>query len=342
MASREKDLRTQLEELQKKYDTLSKRIAALDIDVGRALDNLTKQVREEERVEKKTERDKVAAEMEDIERQLSGLSQIGSTSAASLQPLSSRSAKAPRVVLAIVVLAIIVVVALLPVLTGLVPNMMQSLRPTPDSNPPLPTSATAWSENPTVSREATRTPASSPTAVERIRSTQVADRPQAETSTASSTPTPFATATSTEVLQPQAVIKVNGVNLRAGPGTAYSIVSRATMRESFDIVGKNADLTTWWHVCCVNSQAVWVAAELVDTLGPVVMVSIITVPAPPSPTPTYSPTPFASPTGMVDLPPTSPPQTPEVPTPTPRPTSTPVPPEEPTPIPRPTSTPVPP
>lgn len=65
----EKHLRKQSGELQERYDTLTKRIAALDIDIGRALDSRTKQVLEEERAEKDAERNQVATKMANIERQ---------------------------------------------------------------------------------------------------------------------------------------------------------------------------------------------------------------------------------------------------------------------------------
>lgn len=69
-SAEEKNLRIRLGELQNRHATLTKRIAALDTDIDRALDSLTKQVRAEERSEMEAERNRVAAEMAQIERQL--------------------------------------------------------------------------------------------------------------------------------------------------------------------------------------------------------------------------------------------------------------------------------
>ncbi len=63
-------LRQQLTELQSQYVTLSNRIAALDKDLGRVLDSEHKLTLGERRQELVTERDQVAKEMAQIERQL--------------------------------------------------------------------------------------------------------------------------------------------------------------------------------------------------------------------------------------------------------------------------------
>jgi hypothetical protein len=66
----ERHLRTRLGELQRRYDTLTRRIAALDTDIGRALQSLDKQVLEERKSDLVLERDQVAEEMESIAKQL--------------------------------------------------------------------------------------------------------------------------------------------------------------------------------------------------------------------------------------------------------------------------------
>ena len=63
-------LRQQLAELQGQYETLSNRIAALNKDLGRTLDSETRLTLQERRQELVTERDQVAEEMAQIERQL--------------------------------------------------------------------------------------------------------------------------------------------------------------------------------------------------------------------------------------------------------------------------------
>jgi hypothetical protein len=63
-------LQQQLTELQGRYETLSKRIAALDKDLSRALDSEAKLVLEERRQELVTERARVTDDMTRIERLL--------------------------------------------------------------------------------------------------------------------------------------------------------------------------------------------------------------------------------------------------------------------------------
>lgn len=59
-----------LAELQAKYDTFGRRIAALDTDIGRETDSLRRQVLEERKAEVVAERDAVAAEMGGLEHEL--------------------------------------------------------------------------------------------------------------------------------------------------------------------------------------------------------------------------------------------------------------------------------
>ncbi len=63
-------LEAELTRLRAQYDTWSRRIAALDADIGRALGNLEKQVLEERRAEVAAERQKVADQMQEIEAKL--------------------------------------------------------------------------------------------------------------------------------------------------------------------------------------------------------------------------------------------------------------------------------
>ena len=63
-------LEGELTRLQTQYDTYTRRIAALDTDIARALGSLEKQVLEERRDEVVTERQKVFDEMQRIEAQL--------------------------------------------------------------------------------------------------------------------------------------------------------------------------------------------------------------------------------------------------------------------------------
>ena len=66
----QRHLRQQLAEWQGRYETLSKRIAALDKDLGRTLDSETKVVLEERRQELIAEREQAAEQMAQIEGRL--------------------------------------------------------------------------------------------------------------------------------------------------------------------------------------------------------------------------------------------------------------------------------
>jgi hypothetical protein len=63
------------------------------------------------------------------------------------------------------------------------------------------------------------------------------------------------------------------VNVRAGPGTTYDIITIVERGQEYEIVGRNAE-GSWWFVCCADSDYVWIFNDLVDTDGPVDSVPI--------------------------------------------------------------------
>lgn len=63
-------LETQRNEQQQRYATLTKRITALDTDIGRATDSMHKQILEERRADLTQERSEVEKALEEIEHQL--------------------------------------------------------------------------------------------------------------------------------------------------------------------------------------------------------------------------------------------------------------------------------
>ena len=65
----EKHLRTQLEEFQRRYEDLTRQIAALDIDIGRETEEFRKQPLRDRRGDLSAEREQIAAEMTRIEQQ---------------------------------------------------------------------------------------------------------------------------------------------------------------------------------------------------------------------------------------------------------------------------------
>ncbi len=91
-------------------------------------------------------------------------------------------------------------------------------------------------------------------------------------------------------------------SLRAGPGIDYPLVAQLGPDIPVAIVGQNPE-GTWFQICCVNGESVWVAKTHVQTINDtaaVVLVLSNQPPAPtatntPSPTPTITPTPSATP-----------------------------------------------
>ncbi len=69
-ANQRKRLEDELARLQTQFDTYTRRLAALDTDIGRALGSLEKQVLQERRVEVEAERKQVTEQMQRIEEQL--------------------------------------------------------------------------------------------------------------------------------------------------------------------------------------------------------------------------------------------------------------------------------
>ena len=69
--SQRRHMEQEYSELQRRYDSLSRSIAALDIDISRALEEYRKQPLEERRAERVTERNQAAARMAQIEAVLS-------------------------------------------------------------------------------------------------------------------------------------------------------------------------------------------------------------------------------------------------------------------------------
>ncbi len=111
------------------------------------------------------------------------------------------------------------------------------------------------------------------------------------TPTATDTPTPLPTtadfAASAPVSPtpsgPLIEVPVAEVNTRQGPGIDYQLAT--TIRQDY----------SWWLICCVGGQQVWVTSNLVRVIGDATDVQFIQVAPPPPPTPTPGP-PTATPT----------------------------------------------
>ncbi len=72
-----------------------------------------------------------------------------------------------------------------------------------------------------------------------------------------------------------AVLRTNGGNLRAGPGTNFPVVTVIKRGDTYPLIGRNED-GSWWQLCCVSdpkdasgeeSLTVWIADTIVKIEG---------------------------------------------------------------------------
>lgn len=96
------------------------------------------------------------------------------------------------------------------------------------------------------------------------------------------TPAAQASAVAAPVQQDGVTATVTGnvVNLRGGPGTAYSVIGRASAGQKLAVTGKNANAS--WLQVSVNGKPSWISATLVKTAGAVAGLPVIQVAAPPA------------------------------------------------------------
>ncbi|MFZ2487445.1 MAG: endo-1,3-alpha-glucanase family glycosylhydrolase [Anaerolineae bacterium] len=62
-------------------------------------------------------------------------------------------------------------------------------------------------------------------------------------------------------------VTTNVLNLRAAPSTAAPILGQAKQSSIWRALSKASD-GSWWQVCCINSQRVWVSGNWVQPTGP--------------------------------------------------------------------------
>jgi len=108
------------------------------------------------------------------------------------------------------------------------------------------------------------------------------------TPSATSTDTPSPTPTPTATDTPQApfiIVAVERARVRAGPGTKYPVSGHVSLGERYQLVGRVTD-DSWWLLCCVEGNMVWVFGSLVEARGMLSMVPVVTPPPLPTPTPT--------------------------------------------------------
>ncbi len=106
------------------------------------------------------------------------------------------------------------------------------------------------------------------------------------------TPTAAATATATETVVVAQVVAALEVNVRAGPGTNYDIVTTLPSDVPLPIVGRN-EAASWWQIEGPEGNRGWVADSVV-TASNTTEITIAEAPPPPTssaPTPTPTPEP---------------------------------------------------
>jgi serine/threonine-protein kinase len=129
---------------------------------------------------------------------------------------------------------------------------------------------------PTALMSRTATPRAS---VQPTSTTAAVPMPAPPTATVAAAPTssPPTTARPTA----QARVASDTVNLRTGPGTTYGVAGQARQGDSLLISARNSD-SSWWQVCCVKDQPVWVAAQMVTVEGDIGGVPVAEeIPSPP-------------------------------------------------------------
>lgn len=111
------------------------------------------------------------------------------------------------------------------------------------------------------------------------------------------TPIPTFTPTPTTTPTPFILVESGLVSLRTGPGPDYPLVAQLGPNIPVSIVGQNPE-GTWFLICCVNGQSVWVAKSHVQAINDILTVPLTLADPPPTPTATATPTdtPFPTPT----------------------------------------------
>jgi hypothetical protein len=140
--------------------------------------------------------------------------------------------------------------------SGAAPLLTQ-MTPTPDSSSTVtPSPTVTWTPAPSATRTPEPTEAAPPAAIVEV----------------SVTPTP---------VLPQAIVDVDLLNVRTGPGVEYPIVAEIERGRQFSVIGRDGS-GNWLLVCCFDVQAQgWVFSESVDTVGDVsVAPTVVPPPAP--------------------------------------------------------------
>jgi len=140
-----------------------------------------------------------------------------------------------------------------------------------------------------------------PTAVVIVSEDGAVPVPADATPTTTFTPNPTATPSATPTATPQPTqtpfIQVPSglVNLREGPGLDYPLVAQLGPDIPVTIIGQNPE-GTWFQICCVSGDSVWVLRERIEAINSIAGVPLISADPPPTPTATGTATVTATPT----------------------------------------------
>lgn len=152
-----------------------------------------------------------------------------------------------------------------------------------------PTKTSTPTGTPTPGPTHTGTPGPSPTPTPTPTDTSEPTGTSTETLTPTPTFTPTETHTPTPTLTPTGtpyVLVPSGlVSLRSGPSVEFPAIAQLGQSVPVAIVGQNS-LGTWYQICCIEGESLWVAAGSVEVRNEPRAVAVILGDEPPTPTPT--------------------------------------------------------
>ena len=153
---------------------------------------------------------------------------------------------------------------------------------------PAPTSTSTNTGTPTHTATHTHTP------------TDTGTPTSTPTNTATPTSTPTPTETNTPTPTPFIIVDGGVVSMRTGPGVDYPLVAQLGASVPVAITGQDPT-GSWFQLCCVDGQTVWIAAGNVLVGNDSSRVPLVLTGSPPPPTqtgtPTMTPTITPTPTG---------------------------------------------
>ncbi len=81
---------------------------------------------------------------------------------------------------------------------------------------------------------------------------------------------------------PQAMVFVETLNIRTGPGVVYPVFATAVLNDQYDVVARLDD-NTWWQICCIDGENGWVFGEGIEIVGSDEFVPVaLDLPVPPT------------------------------------------------------------